>query len=208
MRANACGWAMVLALAGCGGFDNGPLRTGTVRGRVLGAESGVARVSVLGRSDLRVSVDSDGRFELDGVPATSLELFVIATKTRAARKPVVAQGARVTDVGDIQSGPGAFLTLRVTDERGAIPSGVEVELKGTGGDKVKVDAGNGEARLGPLPAGCYELEVKADHLEDLEEEVCVREGEEQVRDITLPSDDHGGGDDDGGDDHGGGKDGG
>ncbi|NOK20991.1 carboxypeptidase-like regulatory domain-containing protein [Corallococcus carmarthensis] len=209
MRAKACGWVLVLAMAGCGGFDNSSLQTGTVRGRILGVEADVARVSVMGRTDLRASVASDGSFQLDGVPATSLELFVVASRTRAARKPVVAQGARVTDVGDIASAPGAFLTVRVMDERGAIPSGIEVEVKGTGLDRIKADASNGEARLGPLPVGCYELEVKADDLEDVEEEICVREGEQLVRDITLPADDDGGGgDDDGGDDHGGGKDGG
>ncbi|MBZ4329955.1 carboxypeptidase-like regulatory domain-containing protein [Corallococcus sp. AS-1-12] len=202
MRAKACGWGLLLALAGCGGFDNGDLRTGTLKGRILGVEADVARVSVMGRSDLRASVSADGSFQLAGVPATSLELFVVASRTRAARKAVVAQGAQVTDVGDIASAPGAFLTVRVTDEGGAIPSGVEVELKDTGLDRIKLAAGNGEARLGPLPPGCYELEVKADDLEDVEEEICVREGEEQVRAITLPTDDDGG-DDDGGDDHGG-----
>lgn len=201
--------ALVLALVGCGGFDNGDLRTGTVRGRVLGAESGVARVNVMGDSELRATVGADGRFELAGVPARSLELFVVASRTQAARTTVLAQGARVTDVGDIQAKPGAFLTVRVRDEQGAIPPDVEVELRGTGEDRAKVDTSSGEVRLGPLPAGCYALEVKADDLEDVETEVCVREGEERVQAITLPADDKGGGDDDGGsDDHGGGKDGG
>ncbi|MFP2897513.1 carboxypeptidase regulatory-like domain-containing protein [Corallococcus sp. 4LFB] len=203
MRAKACGWGLLLALAGCGGFVNGDLRTGTVKGRILGVEADVARVSVMGHSELRTTVAADGSFQLDGVPATSLELFVVASRTRAARKSVVAQGAQVTDVGDIASSPGAFLTVRVSDESGAIPSGVEVELKDTGLDRIKLEPGVGEARLGPLPTGCYELEVKADDLEDVEEELCVREGEEQVRAITLPTDDDGGGDDDGGDDHGG-----
>ncbi|WP_434300741.1 carboxypeptidase-like regulatory domain-containing protein [Corallococcus exiguus] len=209
MRARTCGRALVLALVGCGGFDNGDLRTGTVRGRVLGAESGVARVSVLGHSELRATVAADGRFELDGVPAVPLELYVVASRTQAARTPVLAQGARVTDVGDIQGKPGAFLTVRVRDEQGAIPPDVEVELRGTGEDRAKVDTSSGEVRLGPLPAGCYSLEVKADDLEDVETEVCVREGEERVQPITLPADDDDGGDDDGGsDDHGGGRDGG
>ncbi|MCY1046140.1 carboxypeptidase regulatory-like domain-containing protein [Corallococcus sp. bb12-1] len=210
MRTKRCGqalWALALALAGCGGFENGPLQTGTVRGRILGVEADVARVSVMGRSELRASVDADGRFELSDVPATSLELFVVASRTRATRKAVVARGARVTDVGDIASAPGAFIIVRVSDETGSVPSDVEVEVEGTGFDSLKVEPGNGEVRVGPLPAGCYSLEVKARDLEDVELEVCVREGEELVRAITLPSDDDGG-DDDGGDDHGGGRDGG
>jgi hypothetical protein len=189
-----------LALAGCGGFNNAPLESGTVRGRVVGAEADVAMVSLLGQPELRVGVDADGRFELAGVPATTVELFVVASRTRAARSKVVAQGARVTDVGDIQPGPGAFITVRVSDGNGGIPSRAEVEVDGTVLDDIKVDATSGEVRVGPLPAGCYELEVKADDVEDVKEEVCVREGEELVRSITLQSDDDGGGDDDGGSD--------
>ncbi|RKG86535.1 carboxypeptidase regulatory-like domain-containing protein, partial [Corallococcus sp. CA053C] len=199
MRNPSCGravWALALTLAACGGFENTPLQTGTVRGRILGAEADVARVSVLGRSELRASVDKDGRFELGDVPATALELFVVASRTHATRTSVVAQGARITDVGDIQAGPGAFITVRASDETGAVPSDVEVEVDGTGFDSVKVNTQSGEVRVGPLPAGCYTLEVKARDLEDVEQEVCVREGEELVRAITLPSDDGGGGGDD------------
>ena len=195
-----------LGLAGCGGFNNGPLASGTVRGRIVGAEADVAVVSVLGQPELRVGVDPDGRFELAGVPATAVELFVVASRTRAARSKVVAQGARITDVGDIQPVPGAFITVRVSDGNGGVPSRAEVEVDGTVLDDIKVDVTRGEVRVGPLPAGCYELEVKADDVEDVEEDICVREGEELVRSITLRSDDHGGDDDGGSDDHDGGSD--
>ncbi|QSQ27945.1 carboxypeptidase regulatory-like domain-containing protein [Pyxidicoccus parkwayensis] len=204
------------ALAACGGFNNVPLESGTVRGRIVGAEADVAMVSVLGQPELRAGVDPEGRFELANVPATTVELFVVASRTRAARSKVVAQGARVTDVGDIQPGPGAFITVRVSDGQGGVPSRAEVEVDGTVLDDIKVDATSGEVRVGPLPAGCYELEVKADDVKDVKEDVCVREGEELVRDIVMRSDDDGGGDDrdgghggrdggsddpDGGDDH-------
>ena len=54
MRNPSCGWAgwaLALVLAAWGGFESAPLQTGTVRGRILGAEADVARVSVLGRSE-------------------------------------------------------------------------------------------------------------------------------------------------------------
>lgn len=194
-------------LAACGGFNNVPLESGTVRGRLVGAEADVATVNVLGQPELRAGVDADGRFELKNVPATTVELFAVASRTRAARWKVVAQGARITDVGDIQPAPGAFITVRVSDGNGGVPSRTEVEVDGTVLEAIKVDVTTGEVRVGPLPAGCYELEVKADDVEDHEEDVCVSEGEELVRDITLRPDDHGDGDG-GSDDRDGGSDGG
>jgi hypothetical protein len=178
-----------LGLAGCGGFSNDALESGTVRGRILGAEPDVAAVSVLGQPDLRASVGPDGRFELTDVPATQLELFVVASRTHAARSKVKAKGARVTDVGDIQAGPGAFITVQVVDENGQVPPGAQLEVDGTHFKDIKVDVTTGEVRVGPLPAGCYELEAKADRLKDVDEEVCVREGEELTRSITLRTDD-------------------
>jgi hypothetical protein len=193
----AAGWLGLALATGCGGFENAPLESGTVRGRIVGAEADVAVVNVLGRPELRAGVAPDGRFELAGVPATSVELFVVASRTRAARSPVVARGARVTDVGDIQASPGAFITVRVSDGQGGVPSDAEVEVDGTVLDELPVDDASGEARVGPLAAGCYALEVEAEDMKDAREYVCVREGQELVRLITLvPGDD----DDDDGDD--------
>lgn len=179
-------WLVGLAMAGCGGFENAPLERGMVRGRILGAESGVARVSVLGQSELSTGVQPDGRFELTEVPATSLELFVVASRTHAVRVPVVAQGARITDVGDIRASPGAFITVHVVDTQGQVPPGAEVEIDATGLDEHAVDATSGQVRVGPLPAGCYELTVKAEERESVKLEVCVQQGEEAMRSVTLP----------------------
>ncbi|WP_223759222.1 carboxypeptidase regulatory-like domain-containing protein [Myxococcus sp. RHSTA-1-4] len=185
-----------LAVAGCGGFENGPLGSGTVRGRIVDAEPDVAMVSVLGRPELRAGVSQDGRFELAGVPATSVELFVVASRTRAVRSAVVAQGARIVDVGDIQAPPGAFITVRVSDGQGGVPSRAEVEVDGTVLDEIEVDATSGEVRVGPLPSGCYELKVDADEVDEVKEDVCLREGEELVRSVILVPDGDGGEDDD------------
>ncbi|MCP3097269.1 carboxypeptidase regulatory-like domain-containing protein [Myxococcus sp. K15C18031901] len=194
-------WGALAFMGACGGFNNGPLEEGTVRGRLLGAEADVAHVSVLGQPDLRASVAADGRFELTRVPATSVELFLVATRTRAARARVEPQGARVTDLGDIDAPQGAFVTVRMRDADGKIPSRGEVEVEGTTLDDLKLDTSTGEVRVGPLPAGCYTLEVQGDKHGKVEEEVCVREGESLVRDFILrgEDDDDGGTDDDGGD---------
>ncbi|MCE9667900.1 carboxypeptidase regulatory-like domain-containing protein [Myxococcus stipitatus] len=205
MRAPRHPWLVAfgaLAFAGaCGGFNNGLFEEGTVRGRLLGAEADVAHVSVLGQPDLRASVGADGRFELAGVPATSVELFLVASRTRAARAKVVPRGARVTDLGDIDAPQGAFITVRMRDTDGKVPERGEVEVEGTTLDDLKMDTSTGEVRVGPLPAGCYTLEVEGDKLGKVEEELCVREGESLVRDIILrkDDDDDGGTDDDGGD---------
>ncbi|WP_434345790.1 carboxypeptidase-like regulatory domain-containing protein [Myxococcus virescens] len=185
-----------LAVAGaCGGFNNGPLEAGTVRGRILEVESDVAVVSVFGKPDLRASVSPDGRFELRDVPATSVELFLIASRTRAARTKVLAEGARIIDVGTIDAPLGGFITVRVRDSQGGIPPRAKVEVDETVFDDLEVDASSGEVRIGPLPAGCYTLEVEGDEHDETDEDVCVREGEELVREVVLGNDDHGRDDD-------------
>ncbi|WP_342375825.1 carboxypeptidase regulatory-like domain-containing protein [Myxococcus stipitatus] len=190
----------LLALGGltfavaCGGFNNGPLEEGTVRGRLVGADARVAKVNVLGLPSTRADVSPDGRFELHGVPATAVELFMVASSTRAARTKVVAQGARITDLGDIVAPLGSFITVRLRDRGGNVPKEGEVEVDGTAFDDLLTDASTGEVRVGPLAEGCYTLEAKADKLAEVEQEVCVGVGEELVRDIVLGDDD----DDDGG----------
>ncbi len=200
MRAPRQPWLLgmaLLAVAGaCGGFNNGPLGEGSVRGRILGAEADVAWVSVFGESELMTGVSSDGRFELEGVPARTVELFVLASRTRAARVQVVPQGARIIDVGDIEAPPGAFITVQLRSDDGSVPEEGEVEVDGTPFDDLPVDPSTGELRVGPLPAGCYVLEVDAKEHAQKEEQVCVREGEERRLEVVLSKDDDDDGDDD------------
>jgi hypothetical protein len=54
-------------------------------------------------------------------------------------------------------------------------------------DELAVDATSGQVRVGPLPAGCFELTAKAPERESMKLEVCVQQGEELVRSITLPA---------------------
>jgi hypothetical protein len=176
---------MLVLLGACGGFNNGQLGEGTVRGRILGADADVAWVSVFGESELMTGVSSDGRFELEGVPARTVELFVLASRTHAARVRVVPQGARIIDVGDIDAPPGAFITVRLRGPDGNVPEEGEVEVDGTPFDDLPVDPSTGELRVGPLPEGCYELEVDAKEHAKKEEQVCVREGEERLHDVVL-----------------------
>ncbi|MCP3064019.1 carboxypeptidase regulatory-like domain-containing protein [Myxococcus sp. K38C18041901] len=200
MRAPGQPWLLsmlALVLAGaCGGFNNGQLGEGSVRGRILGADVDVAWVGVFGESELMTRVSSDGRFELEGVPARTVELFVMASRTRAARVRAVPQGARVIDVGDIDAPPGAFITVRLRGDDGNVPEEGEVEVDGTPFDDLPVDPSTGEVRVGPLPAGCYAVEVDAKQHAKKEEQVCVREGEERLYDVVLAKVDDDDGDDD------------
>ncbi|GEN05891.1 hypothetical protein SAMN05443572_102989 [Myxococcus fulvus] len=187
MRAPGQPWlvSMLFLLGACGGFNNGQLGEGSVRGRILGADADVAWVSVFGESDVMTGVSSDGRFELEGVPARTVELLVLASRTHAARVRVVPQGARIIDVGDIAAAPGAFITVRLRSQDGNVPEEGEVEVDGTPFDDLPVDPSTGELRVGPLPEGCYELEVDAKEHAKKEEQVCVREGEERLHDVVL-----------------------
>ncbi|GHG72963.1 carboxypeptidase regulatory-like domain-containing protein [Comamonas sp. JC664] len=200
MRAPRQPWLLGMALlavtGACGGFNNGPLGEGSVRGRILDADVDVAWVSVFGESELMTGVSSDGRFELEGVPARTVELFVLASRTRAARVQVVPRGARIIDVGDIDAPPGAFITVQLRSDDGSVPEEGEVEVEDTPFDDLPVDPATGELRVGPLPAGCYVLEVDAKEHAQKEEQVCVREGEERRLEVVLSRGDDDDGDDD------------
>lgn len=71
--------AFALVASACGGFDNTPFRTGTVRGHLTEADPSVALVSLVGNPDVRSTVAGDGTFVLEHVPAGQVELFIVAS---------------------------------------------------------------------------------------------------------------------------------
>lgn len=195
--------ALALASAGCGGFSNAPLGNAVVRGRVVGADPSMARVTLRvahgsesdedddpvsgGEDSFLTGVDEEGRFELREVPASPGALFIVASATHAARLAVDPMGGEVLDLGDIVPGPGAFFVVTVLSPAGQPVPHAELDLDGTNVEHVPVDV-QGRARLGPLPEGCYHVRAKADGYDEAREERCTRSGEELAFTLVLAGD--------------------
>src|SRR6185312_3332657 len=104
-------------------------------------------------------------------------LFIVASATHAARVAVNPMGGKVLDLGDITPDPGAFFSVTVVNASSQPVPSAELDLDGSDFEHVPVD-GQGRARLGPVPAGCYRVRAKADGYDDVEEERCPRVGED------------------------------
>jgi hypothetical protein len=192
MRSALAHLVLVLALAGCGGFNYQPLGSAVVKGRVVGADPSKASVTLRldydsggddgssgpgGEDSIRAGVDAEGRFELREEEAAPGVLFIVASATHAARVAVNPMGGKVLDLGDITPDPGAFFSVTVVNASSQPVSIAELDLDGTDIEHVPVD-GQGHARLGPVPAGCYRVRAKADGYDEVQEERCPRVGEE------------------------------
>ncbi|HET9452243.1 MAG TPA: carboxypeptidase-like regulatory domain-containing protein [Aggregicoccus sp.] len=173
-------------LSACGSIDNAPLRVGNVRGRLTLSDPAVAVVSVVGNPDLATSVNPGGKFELRGVPAGAVELFVLASQDSAVRVPVHVHGARTADLGHVAPRPGGFLELEVVAPGAQAVSDATVTIEGTPLRKLKVEGGG--ARVGPLPEGCYAVTVSAAGFPPAVQQLCVGAGEQKPLKVDLKDD--------------------
>ncbi|WP_375772416.1 carboxypeptidase regulatory-like domain-containing protein [Archangium gephyra] len=189
MRQTSYSVMMALALAlvtgACGGFDNAPFRTGTVRGYLREADPLVAVVSLVGHPELRGPVAGDGTFVLEGVPAGPVELFIVASADKAVRLPVVVPGGGSARLEDVVPRAGGFLDLRVRGPARQLVEGGLVSVTGTPFQQQRL-LEDGSLRVGPLPEGCYTLEASATGFPAKATEACVKESESKEVRIQLP----------------------
>lgn len=178
--------ALALVASACGGFDNTPFRTGTVRGELTEADPAVALVSVVGHPDVRSPVAADGTFVLERVPAGPGELFIVASANKAVRLPVMVPGGGSAHLEDVVPRAAGFLELRVRAPGHQQLVEGWVSVTGMPFQRQPI-AKDGTLRVGPLPEGCYTLEASATGLPVRKTEVCVKESESKEVRIQLPN---------------------
>lgn len=178
--------AFALVAGACGGFDNTPFRTGSVRGHLTEADPAVALVSLVGDPDVRSTVAADGTFVLEGVPAGPVELFIVASADKAVRLPVVVPGGGSARLQNVVPRAAGFLQLRVRGPARQPVENGQVSVTGTPFQQQRLDT-EGGLRVGPLPEGCYTLETSATGFPVKKTEACVVENESSEVKIQLPS---------------------
>ena len=177
--------ALALMASACGGFDNTPFRTGTVRGHLTEADTSRALVSLVGNPDVRGPVAEDGAFVLEHVPAGPVELFIVASADKAVRLPVVVPGGGSALLRDVEPRAAGFLELRVRAPERQQVGGGQVSVTGTPFQRLRLKE-DGSLRVGPLPEGCYTLEASVTGFPVKKAEACVKESESKEVKIQLP----------------------
>ncbi|HEX5747035.1 MAG TPA: carboxypeptidase regulatory-like domain-containing protein [Archangium sp.] len=182
--------ALALVASACGGFDNTPFRTGTVRGQLTEADPSVALVSLVGNPEVRSTVAPDGSFVLEHVPAGPVELFIVASSDKAVRLPVVVPGGGSARLEDVEPRAAGFLELFVRGPARQEMEGGQVSVTGTPFQRQPL-AKDGSLKVGPLPEGCYTVEASATGFPVKKTEACVKESESKEVRIQLPGADDG-----------------
>jgi hypothetical protein len=193
-----------ILLAACGGLESPDLATGAVAGRVDPAFPG-ARAYVLGQPEVRTELDAEGAFLLAPVPVGDAAVVVFDGSTRAGLRAARVRGAEVTWVGPAPAplagtdgAPGEPLPL--PGASGALPlagtiqaratasgapvAGVRFTVEGTELVAVAPGAG-GDAPLGPLPPGTFELVARAEGFAEARRTIEVRAGETVAVELGL-----------------------
>lgn len=179
---------LALSLGACGELENEPFRWGSVHGRLTESDPTVALVSVLGSPGLRSTVDSQGQFTLERAPAGTVELFIVASPTRALRREITVQGGQSLSLGELVPVEASFLSLRVHAPNEQRVNQAQVSLVGTPLQRLRLDE-EGGLRMGPIPDGCYTLGLSLRGFPDVESLTCVSAGETKQVKVNLPSPD-------------------
>lgn len=161
------GWLAIFAIAGCGGFENDPLTTGAMRGRLDLEDfdsSALIAAAPEGESLFhRATLHADGSFELQGLRPGDYSLFVVAKADRVLKVRAKVRSGSVADVGYLEPRPGAFIDARLSQPSLAATALVTV-LETPYADQ-KFALSSARVAIGPLPEGRYELVARANDTE-------------------------------------------
>ncbi|WP_229908405.1 carboxypeptidase-like regulatory domain-containing protein [Comamonas sp. JC664] len=178
---------LLVGAAACGNLENAPFRVGTVHGQLTESDAAVAMVSLVDQPGLSSHVEADGRFTLEGIPAGPAELFIVATADKAARVRVDVLGGQSVQVQPVSPTPAGFFDMRVKTTNGFRLSAAEVSVEGTPFQRLLLDA-RGRLRVGPLPDGCYTVQVVATGFPPTRAEACAGPGERKELKVDLEVD--------------------
>lgn len=170
-------------LGACGDLPNDPLRKGDIVGRVLRADRDIGRVVAMGADPKRVNLDEDGSFRISSVSAGMHDLLVIASEGEAMRVPAQVQPGGVSELGDLNPWPAAFMVINLTTT--GSPQECWVEILRTDLDDVRAPSGSYQFLVGPLGAGCYDAAMKHDG--DAfwnQSDICLAAGEQRSFDVS------------------------
>jgi hypothetical protein len=171
-------------LAGCGGLSNTPFMPATVQGLVSGVDPAFAVVAVRD-AGLSTVPDSSGHFVLEGVLPGSASLFVVANEQAGVLLDVTIEGGQVNDLGTLTLQPTASITLELEAPSAQRLDLAVVKVNGVPA-RISPTSERGEALIGPLPEGCYELSVQVPGFQSLDETLCLARGEQREAHLRLP----------------------
>lgn len=178
------GLIALTALAGCGGFENEPFKTGVLRGQLQGTDAS-ALVGVVGHENLSARPDAAGRFELAGVPLGQVDLLVIINATQSKRLTVEVGGASIVELGVVEPRPSVKFEVHVKAPGDQWLGGGRVSLVGTPlSEPIRIDGDESEAEF-YLPAGCYEARVTVPGLGEVTRSECVENSSSSIR-VSMP----------------------
>jgi hypothetical protein len=176
------------ALAGCGGFENEPFKTGVLRGQLVGTDA-TALVSVVGHENLSARPDAAGRFELANVPLGQVDLLVIVNALQSKRFSVEVGGASIVELGVVEPRPSVKFEVHVKAPGHQWLGGGRVSLLGTPlSEPLELDFDEAEAEF-YVPPGCYDAQVTVPGLGDVTRSGCVAEGESFDTTVRMPEPD-------------------
>jgi hypothetical protein len=175
-----------LCSLGCGELTNAPFRVGTVHGQLTESDPGAALVSVINAPEVRAPVEADGSFLLKEVPAGEAELFIIASASKTLRVPLIVQGGQSISVGVLMPKAASFLSVQVKAPGHQPVDGALVSLVGTPVEPLRPNE-HGSLLIGPLPDGCYTLNLSLSGFPQVLSDTCVSAGESKEVKVNLPA---------------------
>ena len=172
---------VVFGLLGCGGFDNDPLRRGTVRG-TLEKVTPESAVVIEELPEFFVKPDEKGRFELVDVPQGPVTLLVLASEVNAERLPVEVKGGQVTEVGSVGNRAGALVVVRLTAPEKYGVANARVSVRGL---RLERSLRTGVTEVTVPAIGCFTFDLSAPGLGADSKQLCVEGATRYAVDFTV-----------------------
>ncbi|WP_224368302.1 carboxypeptidase regulatory-like domain-containing protein [Hyalangium versicolor] len=176
---------LAVGTSSCGELANAPFLFGTVHGQISDCDPSVGYVSVMGEPELNSRLAVDGSFTLEKVPAGQAELFIVASATRALREPLIVQGGQSVTLGALVPKEASYLSVWLKSPEHQDVSEAQVTVKGTPVQELPVSE-DGWLKVGPLPDGCFSLNISAPGFPAVDSDTCVSAGEQKEVEVHLP----------------------